>query len=194
MESHNEDMPELVGTRVRLRALSMDDTAALHIIWSDHSVARWLGAPPLVSVEETQELVALLLQMALEEESKRWSIVLPGGQLIGSCGFNYWQFDGAYRGEIGCELAPAFWGQGYMTEALKLLLDYGFGQMGLNRIEALCHPVNTRAARLMSSLGFEREGLLRQYRQTPSGYEDSVLYALLRQDFRRDYLEREGSD
>ncbi|WP_286155083.1 GNAT family protein [Bacillus sp. FJAT-27264] len=187
MESHNEEMPELVGARVRLRALSMDDAAALHAIWSDHSVARWLGAPALASVEETRELVALLLQMELEEESKRWCIVLPGGQVIGSCGFNYWQLAGAYRGEFGCDLAPAYWGQGYMTEALKLLLDYGFGQMGLNRIEALCHPENDRAQGLVSSLGFQREGLLRQYRHTDAGYQDIVLYALLRQNWQGDY-------
>lgn len=194
MNQNNGGTLDLQGRRVSLRRLTLEDAGPLDSVWRHPETARWLGLPPLGSLEETRALVALLLQMEQEEESKRWCIVLPGGQVIGSCGFNYWQLAGAYRGEIGCELAHAFWGQGYMTEALELLLDYGFGPMGLNRIEALCHPDNARAARLMSALGFEREGLLRQYRHTPSGYEDSVLYALLHQDFRRDYLEREGSD
>jgi ribosomal-protein-alanine N-acetyltransferase len=183
----NEEMPELTGARVKLRALTLEDAAALHDIWCHPDVARWLGAPVLSSVKETRELVALLLQLALEEESKRWCIVLPGGQVIGSCGFNYWQLKGAYRGEIGCELAPAYWGQGYMKEALGLVLDYGYEDLGLNRIEALCHPDNERAEKLVAALGFQREGLLRQYRHIPSGYQDVALHALLRQDWRRDY-------
>ncbi|MNY82588.1 ribosomal-protein-S5-alanine N-acetyltransferase [compost metagenome] len=52
--------------------------------------------------------------------------------------------------------------------------------MGLNRIEAFCHPVNLRAQRLFQSLGFQREGLLREYRHTDAGFQDVVLYALLR--------------
>ncbi|MNC76580.1 ribosomal-protein-S5-alanine N-acetyltransferase [compost metagenome] len=67
-----------------------------------------------------------------------------------------------------------------MREALELMLDYGFTVMGLNRIEAFCHPDNIRAQRLFQSLGFQREGLLREYRHTDAGFQDVVLYALLR--------------
>lgn len=127
-------------------------------------------------------MIALLLQMAREEESLRWSIALQGGEIIGSCGYNQWQLQGTYRGEIGCELSPAYWGQGYMREALELVLDFGFGPMGLNRIEALCHPGNVRAHRLFQALGFGQEGLLRQYRHTASGFQDAALFALLRSE------------
>ncbi|MNY81695.1 hypothetical protein D3C86_2233830 [compost metagenome] len=69
-----------------------------------------------------------------------------------------------------------------MREALELMLDFGFDTMGLNRIEALCHPGNTRAAGLFRALGFSEEGLLRQYRHTGAGFLDAALFALLRSD------------
>jgi len=175
-------MHVLTGQRVELRPIAADDAEALYNCWSHPEVAFWLGAPPLSSVDETRELIARLLLMADQEESLRWSIVLPGGEVIGTCGYNSWQLEGAYRGELGCELLPDYWGRGYMSEALALLLEYGYRVMGLNRIEVLCHPDNMRADTLFTSLGFRREGILREYRHTVTGFQDVLLYALLRSD------------
>lgn len=174
--------PVLRGTRIELQAIAAPHAAALYEIWTHPAVGPWLNAPQLASAADAEQLIELLLQMSREEESLRWSIALQGGRIIGSCGFNQWQLAGAFRGEIGCELSPAFWGQGYMREAMELILDFGFGTMGLNRIEALCHPGNVRAAGLFSGLGFSQEGLLRQYRHTGAGFQDAVLFALLRSD------------
>lgn len=165
-----------------LRAMTEDHAAALYDIWRHPEVAAWLDMPPLSSAADAERLIAVLLQMAREEESQRWSIIGPDGDVIGSCGYNHWQLPGAYRGEIGCELAPSRWGQGYMREALELVLDYGYGTMGLNRIEVLCHPDNVRAQRLFQALNFRAEGMLREYRHTASGFQDVILYALLRSD------------
>jgi ribosomal-protein-alanine N-acetyltransferase len=175
-------IPALNGHRVKLRGLAAGDADALFRIWSHPQVAPWLDTPPLSSAEDAEHLIEVLLQMAREEDSLRWSITGPGGGTIGTCGYNYWQLAGAYRGEIGCELSPAYWGQGYMTEALKLVVNFGFDTMELNRIEAFCHPGNNRAGGLFQALGFRQEGLLRQYRHTSSGFQDVVLYALLRSD------------
>lgn len=179
----NGVIPTLIGTNLKLCAMNAEHAAALFRIWSHPEVSHWLDAPSLTSVEETEQLIELLLQMAQEEESLRWSIVGPEGEVIGSCGYNSWQLQGAYRGEVGCDLLPSYWGHGYMKEAMGLILDYGFETMGLNRIEALCHPDNDRGNGLVRALGFEREGLLRQYRQTPSGFQDVILHALLHTDW-----------
>lgn len=172
-------IPPLQGLRVKLRELLPEDAEALYRIWSDPQVASRLEAPPLTSADEALQLIGQLRRMSQEEESLRWSILDPQGEVIGSCGYNYWQLPGAYRGEIGCELAPSHWGRGYMREALQLVLEFGFDTMGLNRIEALCHPDNLRAQRLFHSLGFRQEGVLRQYRHTASGFQDAAIHALL---------------
>ncbi|MEK4848373.1 GNAT family protein [Paenibacillus sp. FSL H7-0756] len=175
-------IPELSGRRVHLRAMLPADAQALFGIWSHPAVAPWLDGPPLSSVEDAEALIALLAEWAAEEESLRWSILDPEGSVIGSCGYNHWQLQGAYRGEIGFELSPAAMRRGYMREALELVLAFGFQSMGLNRMEALCHPDNLRAERLLTGLGFRQEGLLRQYRHTASGYQDVVMYSLLQGD------------
>jgi ribosomal-protein-alanine N-acetyltransferase len=172
-------IPELTGRRVQLQAMAAGHAEALYEIWRHPQVAPWLDAPLLSSAEEAEALIALLAQMAREEESLRWSILGPEGKVIGSCGYNHWQLQGAYRGEIGFELSPVAMGWGYMREALELMLNFGFGSMGLNRIEALCHPDNIRAEKLLKGIGFRQEGLLRQYRHTASGYQDVRMYSLL---------------
>lgn len=182
MLGHDGRPPVLAGSRVRLRPPRKEDAVPLYRCWSHPEVARWLGMSPPASPEEAEELVGLLLRMEEEQESLRWSIVLGEGEPIGSCGFNQWQLEGAFRAELGYELAPSYWGNGYMREALTLLLRYGFGEMGLNRIEALCLPGNQRAGRLMTSLGFRHEGTLREYRHSPAGFLDADLYALLRRE------------
>ncbi|AHV95476.1 GNAT family N-acetyltransferase [Paenibacillus sabinae] len=183
MKEHSGTAPVLTGHRLTLRALRQEDAKALLPCWSYPEAAVWLGIKPLASKAEAEELIRLLLVMEREEESLRWSITLPSGEVIGSCGYNSWQLAGAFRGEVGFELSPAFWGRGYMREALTLALGYGFEEMGLNRIEAQCHPANLRSARLLASLGFRREGTLREYRHTPSGYQDVDLYTLLRREW-----------
>lgn len=176
------EIPTLTGPRVELRAMTSEHAPPLYRIWQHPQVVPWLDMPPLASVEEAAALIELLSLMSREEEALRWSIVGLEGEVIGSCGYNSWQLPGAYRGEIGCELSPALWGQGFMREALELALDFGIGHMGLNRIEALCHPGNVRAGRLFTSLGFRQEGLLREYRHTEAGFQDVIMYALLRSD------------
>ncbi|BCG57208.1 GNAT family N-acetyltransferase [Paenibacillus sp. URB8-2] len=183
MKEHSGTAPVLTGRRLTLRALRQEDAGALLHCWSHPEAACWLGIQPLTSRAEAEELIRLLLEMESGEESLRWSIELSGGEVIGSCGYNSWQLAGAFRGEIGCELAPAFWGQGYMREALTLALGYGFEEMRLNRVEAQCQPANLRSGRLLTSLGFRREGTLHEYRHTPSGFQDVDLYALLRKEW-----------
>lgn len=101
-------IPTLYGARVSLRPLSAAHAAVLYEIWTHPAVGLWLDAPPLASAAEAEQLIELLLQMSREEESLRWSIVLPGGEIIGSCGFNQWQLAGAYRGSWGVScLLPA---------------------------------------------------------------------------------------
>lgn len=184
MEMTGGMAPILTGRRVVLRALRREDAGSLLRCWSDPETARWLGIAPPGSVREAEALISILLEMEAMQESLRWSITLREGEVIGSCGYNQWQLAGAYRGEIGCELAPSYQGMGYMREALELIVPYGFREMGLNRIEALCQPGNVRAGRLMSSLGFRREGTLREYRHTAEGYADVDMYALLQREWR----------
>lgn len=179
-------IPELRGSRLRLRRLSVRDAEYLYPCWADERTARYLYLPPIVEQKDAEALILLLNELSESDDSIRWGIELKdSGVIIGSCGFNGWQLEGAYRGEFGCELASSYWGRGYMQEAASLAIEYGFQVMGLNRIEALSDVRNEQASGFFGRFGFAHEGILRQYRHTSSGYVDVNVFSLLRMEWER---------
>ena len=72
---------------------------------------------------------------------------------------------------------------GYMTEGLRLVLQEGFGALGLHRIEANIQPENDRSIALAERLGFRREGFSPRYLKIGGRWQDHVRYALLAEEF-----------
>jgi len=71
-----------------------------------------------------------------------------------------------------------------MHEALQALLDFGFGELDLNRIEADIDPRNSASARTLERLGFTKEGYLRERWIVGEEVSDTALYGLLRREWR----------
>ena len=74
--------------------------------------------------------------------------------------------------------------QGYMTEALALVIDWSFGQLGLHRLEAACLPSNSPSRALLERTGFREEGVARGFLKIDGRWQDHVLYGLLEADWR----------
>ncbi|WP_284653739.1 GNAT family N-acetyltransferase [Flavobacterium terrisoli] len=106
------------------------------------------------------------------------------GQTIGRCGYHNWYKDHS-RAELGYALNnDESKRKGYMGEAVKAILDYGFKVMNLNRIEAFIGPANEASLRLVKKNGFVQEGQLRQHFVRNGEAEDSVVFSLLKDDTR----------
>jgi [ribosomal protein S5]-alanine N-acetyltransferase len=88
-------------------------------------------------------------------------------------------------GELGYWIGKDFWGQGYCTEAASVIINYGFEEMGLNRIQAEHFARNPASGRVMQKLGMKQEGYLRQAFVKWGRFEDKVLCAILRQEWLR---------
>ncbi|MFT4862924.1 MAG: ribosomal-protein-alanine N-acetyltransferase [Pseudohongiellaceae bacterium] len=80
---------------------------------------------------------------------------------------------------MGYSCAQRYEGQGYMKKIASHAIDYAFNDMNLNRIMANYMPENERSAGLLASLGFEREGLARDYLHINGRWEDHTLTSLL---------------
>jgi [ribosomal protein S5]-alanine N-acetyltransferase len=105
------------------------------------------------------------------------------GAFLGGCGFHTW-FPEHRRAEVGYHLKnQEMMGKGLMTEALKPVIEYGFETMSLNRIEAVIGPDNLASQRLVKRLGFEQEGYMKQHYNSNGVLVDSILFALLREDY-----------
>ncbi|GAA0369962.1 GNAT family N-acetyltransferase [Bacillus horti] len=78
-------------------------------------------------------------------------------------------------------------GRGYGTEALKLMLDYGFGQLNLHRIELTVYDYNERAIHVYEKVGFKVEGRLRDALYYDHAYHDTIFMSILEDEFRQLY-------
>ncbi|WP_421697909.1 GNAT family N-acetyltransferase [Ancylobacter sp.] len=83
---------------------------------------------------------------------------------------------------LGYWMGAPFAGQGYMSAAVRTLLPFAHGTLGLRRIEAACLPSNAPSMRLLEGAGFRREGYGREYLCIDGRWQDHVLYARLAGD------------
>ena len=176
--------PKLETARLVLRALYMEDADFIFKEWSDPVVTYFMrDEEPLKSKEQAEEFLRPFQTPGNIPNSKWWGIELKtDGHLIGTCGYFRWDQQ-HHRAEVGYDLCPDVWGQGLMPEALRALIRYGFEEMDLNRIVAMTHAENQRSQRVLMKLGFQMEGLLREYFCRDGTYNDQLQYSLLRREW-----------
>jgi len=132
---------------------------------------------------QADALVARWRERFADRRLIRWVLTRTEDDwVIGSAGFTDWKrhFRSA---QIGYDLIPLYWRQGFMREALTAVLTFGFSRMQLNRIEALVMPENKASVGLLKKLGFKKEGLLKEYGYWRHKHYDLNLFALLKRDF-----------
>ena len=134
---------------------------------------------------DARAFVNRFLQWQEEEPRRLFQLALvlkSDNTLIGNCGIrrksgNDWEAD------LGYELSPQHWGNGYATEAARALVDFGFRELDLSRISSWCIADNTPSARVLERLGFRQEGRLRRNEYFKGRWWDTLLYALLRDEW-----------
>ena len=105
------------------------------------------------------------------------------GRLIGNCGVRLAEA-GAEVGDLGYEIAPATWGQGYAAEAAEAMMRFGFEELGLHRIWAHAVAENAASQRVMEKLGMRCEGRLRETQWYKGRWWDTVVYGILEEEWR----------
>jgi [ribosomal protein S5]-alanine N-acetyltransferase len=168
--------PELQTARLTLREVTLADAAWYLEHFSRPEVVRGQGFPaPADLAVATEELAWYFVDLFAERGGFRWGITLRDSRdLIGSIGFYKWAGDQA---EVGYDLDPAWWGKGIMSEALAAALDFAFGPMQLQRVEAFVLVTNERSARVLERAGFAREALLPEHGHDEHGSpRDELVY------------------
>lgn len=87
------------------------------------------------------------------------------------------------KAELGYWVGAPYWNRGFATEAACAILDFGFSELGLNRISAKHLARNPSSGRVMEKAGMLREGTARQDTMKWGNYEDLVSYGMLREDW-----------
>jgi RimJ/RimL family protein N-acetyltransferase len=174
---------ELFTPRLRLRWMEASDAEAHYAVFSDPEVARYWSSGPWTALDQAHEHIAATQAAYADGSGMRLGIELrESGALIGNAGLHHF-VDTSRRCELGYALARAHWGCGYVSEALRALLDYGFTALDLNRVEADIDPRNTASARVLEKLGFRKEGFMPERWIVQGEPADTVYYGLLRRYF-----------
>lgn len=162
---------------LRLRPLRRGDGADWLAYLSDPRVIEHTSYPrpdlPFVDA-----MLSRQLEGYAAATSCRWGLADGGDRLVGTCGFSNWSVPHAHA-ELVYDLAPAFWGRGLMRAAVRQVTSWAFGTARFNRVHAYVMTSNAPSIRLLESLGFAREGTLRQYRIARGIPRDFHVYALL---------------
>ncbi|MFC2143136.1 GNAT family N-acetyltransferase [Candidatus Aenigmatarchaeota archaeon] len=89
------------------------------------------------------------------------------------------------RAELGFWLGKEYWKHGFVSESLLLILDHGFNNLKLHRIYAKVFKPNKASSKLLKRAGFKKEGLMRKNFSKDGKYLDTVLYSMLKNEFRK---------
>ncbi|MGH4125992.1 MAG: GNAT family N-acetyltransferase [Clostridium sp.] len=179
------ELPYLETERLILRKISIDDREDMFNYASDPEVSRYTAWSEHKILNETEEFILKIISEYENRRGMTWGIVCKDNmKFIGTCGFMRWS-PGQAIGELGYALSRAYWNNGYMTEAVKRLIVFGYEQMDLNRIEARCIVDNVGSAKVMVNSGMKFEGILRQQLYVKGHFHDIKIHSMVKSDMLR---------
>lgn len=170
--------------RLLLREFRAEDEPDIHAYASDPEVVRlMIWGPNSPEMTKTYLAGELKAQEQWPRPDVGLAIELKSARcVIGS--INLRMKDEKNRtADIGYVLARAYWGQGYMVEAARAVLDAAFRELGLHRVWATCDPRNRASYRVMEKLGMRREAHFRKDVMEKGEWRDSYLYAILAEEW-----------
>ena len=172
--------------RLTIRELEMKDNHHVHQLLSlpETDEFNTLGIPETIQVTEKllsewvneqaqQPRNGYVFGMDLKENNKFIGLIAltPGKRNFKTA-------------EVWFKIHKDFWRRGYTTEALIKLLDFGFNELHLHRIEAGCAVDNIASAKVLEKAGMTREGMKRKNLPIRGEWKDNYFYGILEEDFR----------
>jgi ribosomal-protein-alanine N-acetyltransferase len=170
--------PAVLATpRLVLRPLTAADVAAVHALWTDPDVRRYLWADEVVTRDRVREVIAASTRHFAARRVGLWGVHHGAdGALIGFCGCREWPTG---EPELMYGLLKPWWGRGLATEAASAVLDYVFETLGHPVVMAATDPPNVASVQVM-----ERLGMTFDWRGEMHGL-DTLVYRLSRERWRR---------
>ena len=158
----------------RLRALSRNFLAPWEPVWPVDGLSR----------ASFRVRVARYADEWRTDQGYNFLIFRNDETLLGGIGLSNLRRGVCETASLGYWIGEPFAGQGFMTAALPLVLDFAFGRLRLHRVEAACLPHNGPSRAVLTRAGFQQEGYARAYLCIAGKWQDHLLFALLSEDWR----------
>ena len=176
-----DTFPILYTNRLDLIEIKQEHLGDIFQLFSDERVTQYYNIKTLTIENEAQKFIDGFRSRFTEKAGIRWGIALKGqNNIIGTIGFN--NFINRHKANVGYDLKVDFWNNGYLTEALKAVIGFGFIQLGINRIEAEVMQGNIASEKVLNKIGFKNEGVLRQWMFWNDKHYDMTMFSLLQSD------------
>ena len=177
------NIPTLHTERLSLRAMHPIDAEDMYDYSRRPAVTKYLLWTEHKNVGYTKDYLFYVGTRYALGDFYDWAIIdLESRRMIGTCGFT--RIDAANDcAEIGYVLNPDFHGKGYATEAVKKIIDFGFSELSLNRIEARFMKGNEASLRLMQRVGMTFEGYMRDLIFVKGSYRTVGISSILKSEY-----------
>lgn len=178
-------IPAFETERLKIRLFKEDDVDDLYEYCSDEEVTKYLSFETYNNKQQAIDRInyCMGLYQRLDKEIT-WAIEYKEeGKVIGNIDLIRWN-EKDKEAEIGYILNRKYWNKGFMTEALKPLLRFGFENMELNRIEIRCDERNVASARVIEKNGLTYEGTWRQKKIIKGEFVSLRYYSMLREEYK----------
>lgn len=177
------NMPDLETERLVLRPMQVSDADDMFRYASRRDVTEFLLWSPHPTKGYTEDYLRCIRARYRIGEFYDWAVVeKASGRMIGTCGFT--RFDPPHNSaEIGYVLSPEYHGSGYATEAARRVIEYGFDELGLHRIEARFMKGNDASLHVMDKLGMTFEGYRRDGMLVKGKYRTIGTSSILKHEY-----------
>lgn len=173
--------PNLETERLHLRRVTCKDVNEIFALRSNIELMQYIPRPLVQTKEEALAHIAMIDEKIDTQAGINWAITLKDNpKLIGVIGF-YRINPEHFRAEIGYMLLPEYQGRRIITEAIKIILNYGFKIMKLHSVEAIIDPENFASERVLQKNGFVKEAHLKENEYYDGKFLDTVIYSILNQ-------------
>ena len=191
---------KITSPRLVLREFVFEDWSAVLAYQSDPRFLHyypWLDREP----EQVQAFVQAFIDQQQEWPRRKFQLVitlrLPESPpcapqdalnhtaiqpLIGNCGLRL-ETAQAAEADLGYEISPVCWGQGYATEAARAMLEFGFQELGVQRIWAWCNAENRASSRVLEKLGMRLARRISEDKFFKDRWWDTLEYEILRPEW-----------
>jgi ribosomal-protein-alanine N-acetyltransferase len=150
---------------------------------ADLEVTKYLTWKPHISAAETKNYIADVLKKYENGRFFDWGLVYKqDGRFIGTCGFTSINL-AKNSCEVGYVLSKKYWGMGLIPEALECVMDYAFGYLGFEKIEARFIDGNENSKKVMHKIGMTFEKTERDLLHVRGEYKTVHTYSITKEAF-----------
>jgi ribosomal-protein-alanine N-acetyltransferase len=175
-----DPFPVLTSDRLVLRRLQAHDADAIFKLRSDPDVMRYVNRPLTQTKAEAMEWYQKVDRALENNEGIMWCMALKENvaKKIGNIGL--WRIEKEnYRAEIGYMTDPEYQGRNLTTEAITIVIDYGFNKLKLHSMEARIDPLNIASAAVLKKTGFILEGTSKEDCFYNGRFADTGIYSII---------------